>query len=737
MRREGLGGDVWGGFAAMLVAAPSAVGFGITVGATLGAAYVGRGALAGLVGAFALGLVASVVGGTRHLISAPCGPAALLLAALSVELVGGGLAPDAVWLLLTLVSVLAAALQVIFGLLGGGRIIKYIPFPVVAGYLSSVGVLLFGKQLPDFLGLPKGVGTLAGLASPSAWSYPALLVGGVTVAMMLLAPRLTTRVPAVILGLLAGAAAYALLGVWQPAMRTMDGNPLVIGAVGGTASELGAAVTGRWGALGGLGWRVLGHTFVPACTLAVLLSIDTLKTCVVVDSLTRRRSDSNRVLRGQGLGNLASSVLGGLPGAGTMGATLVNLSSGGTTARAGVLEGVFALVTFVLFGGLLPGLPPLLGWLPRPALAGIIVVVSLRMIDRRSLQLLRHRQTWPDFLVVAAVVATAVASSPIAAAGVGLALATVLFTRDQIRGSVVRRKLPGNRVASKRQRQPREAAVLQERGAEATVCSLQGTLFFGTADQLLTLLEKDLETCRWLVLDLRRVQMVDYTAAHVLEQIEAQLAERGATLVYSSVPGVLPTGLDLRAYLRQLGLMQAGRNVLVFDSVDQAIEWVEDAILESAGLDGGDSHALRLAEVELFRELDDEALTRLAEVIEERELAEGARLFARGDPGDEIFIIRRGAVQILLPLGEGRFHHLATFSRGGLLGDMAFLDHGFRSADAVALEDTSLFALSRQRFDVLARRYPHMGSMLFARLARLLAVRLRQTDAQLQALAES
>jgi SulP family sulfate permease len=125
---------------------------------------------------------------------------------------------------------------------------------------------------------------------------------------------------------------------------------------------------------------------VPALTLSVLLSIDTLKTCVVLDALTRSRHDSNRELIGQGLGNLASGLVGGIPGAGTMGATLVNMSSGAVSRVSGMLEGALALFAFLLLGAWM-------AWVPIGALAAILIVIGLRMVDRHSLALARSRHT--------------------------------------------------------------------------------------------------------------------------------------------------------------------------------------------------------------------------------------------------------------------------------------------------------------------------------------------------------
>jgi SulP family sulfate permease len=735
----GRAGDAWGGLAAMLVALPAAIAYGVTVFKVVGPGYEGVGALAGILGTIALGLLAPTFGGSRFLVSSPCGPAALLLSELATASMAGaaGLPAEKVILLLTLVALMSAVLQIAYGALGGGRLIKYIPYPVVAGYLSGIGILLFTKQFPDLFGLARGVAAAHGIVRPSLWAPASIAVCGVTMAGMLLGPRITRKVPAVILGLAAGVLAFALLGTLVPELR-VPGNRFVVGGSGSSAGEVASAFVARWGSVASVGIPDLTLALVPALTLSVLLSVDTLKTCVVVDALTRTRHDSNRELRGQGIGNLASAVLGGMPGAGTMGGTQVNILSGGNTRVSGAFAGLFALAAFVLFGGFLPGLPNLVGWIPRAALAGIIMVVSFRMVDRHSLDLLRHRSTVLDFVVVAAVVVTAVFVDPIAASGVGLALAIMLFIREQIRGSVVRLKVAGNRFSSKRQRPAAQAAALQERGAEATLCELQGTLFFGTTDQLFSILEQDLKTCRYLILDLRRVQAVDYTAAHMLEQIESMLTDRGAYLLFSHLPAMLPTGQDLKVYFDQMGLVKRDRNVRVFDETDDAIEWVEDRILDEAGL-GEDlsAPALGLGDFELFKELPEGSLSHLAEAVEERSVKTGEAVFRRGTAGDEVFLIRRGRVEILLPLEGGRHHHIATFSRQSFFGDMAFLDHGIRSADAVAAKETDLFVLSRARFDALSHKHASLGAVFFARLARILAHRLRQTDAELQALEEA
>ena len=726
-------GEVWGGFASMLVALPSSIAYGIAIYAVLGPEYLAHGAIAGILGAIAMGLLAPLLGGAPGLISAPCAPAAAVMGALAVEMVNSAhVSPSQAVIFLMLVALLSGILQLAYGALGGGRFIKYIPYPVVSGYLSGVGVLIFIGQLPKLLGLPKDISVWQGLASPGNWQWTGIVVGLVTIAGVMVGPRLIKTVPATIVGVAAGFAAYFGLSYFLPELRTLEHNTLVVGPLFSDNAPITAILRERWAALAAVRFSDLATLLMPAITLSVLLSIDTLKTCVVMDTLLRRRHNSNRELVGQGVANLASAMLGGMPGAGTMGASLVNISSGGKTRLSGMLEGVFVIVAFAAFARLI-------SWLPIAALAGILMVVAWRMLDRSSFLLLRQKSTVFDFLVIAAVVATAIGFNLIAAAGVGLLLAILLFIREQIRGSVIRRKMFGNQISSKQYRVPEEKEVLKAYGHLITICELQGSLFFGTTDQLFTELEPDLKRSRFLILDLRRVQSVDFTAVHMLEQIEAILKERGGHLVFSHLPPSLPTGQDLKAYFDHLGLVKAGRNVSIFLTFDEALQWAEDQLLEEyRQVQSGQELPLELPEIELLREFEaDQALPIVQSCVERRTYSAGQRIFNKEDEGDELFIIRRGIVRIVLPLEKDRYHILATFGRGNFFGEIAFLDRGRRSADAVADRDTDLFVISRKKFDEVSKINPLVGVKLFARLARGLAIRLRYTDAELRALKEA
>jgi len=309
-----------------------------------------------------------------------------------------------------------------------------------------------------------------------------------------------------------------------------------------------------------------------------------------------------------------------------------------------------------------------------------------------------------------------------------------LFIREQIGGSVVRRKLVCDQHYSKRVRTAEEMEILSRQGHQAVICELQGSLFFGTANQLYAALEPELKSRNYLILDLRRVQTVDVTAAHMLEQVKDMLAEREGTLIFASIPPRLPSGLDIAAYLHEVGLLDASGHVRVFDDVDAALEWVEDQLIAAAELALAAETALDLHEIELFKHRKEHTLEALEHCLVQRSLKAGEKIFARGDTGDELFLIRRGAVRILLPLSERQSHHLGTFGRGAFFGEMAFLDGAVRSADAVAFSDVELYVLSRQVFDTFAEEHKKAALGLMEGIASVLASRLRYTTAELRAL---
>ena len=725
-------GDVWGGFAAMLVALPASVAFGVTVYGAVAPHYAAFGALAGVLGAMALGLIAPTLGGTDRLISAPCAPAAAVLSAFAIEMVRQGVAPSSIVLMLTVLGILTGGIQVLIGLTGIGRLIRYIPYPVVSGYLSGVGLIIISSQIPKLAGVDFEMNWLQVLLSPQTWDVRDIVIGVFTALAMALGGRFTKVVPATILGICAGILTYGGIAMVDDSLRQLDGNTLVIGELGTTGPGYLELITNRWFEIGELKLAQIGGLVGSALTLAALLSIDTLKTCVVLDQLTRTRHDSNRELVAQGLGNVAASTIGGMPGAGTMGASMVNYSSGARSRISGVVEGALTVLTALLLGSFV-------AWIPVATLSGVLIVVGFRMIDTAPLRFLESRSTALDFIVVLAVVGVSLTIGLIAASAVGVILAIILFLREQVGGTVIRRKSIVSERSSAWYRPEREMRMLEEKGRAAFIFELQGSLFFGTAQQLYRTIEPDLRQAEYLILDLRRVQSVDITAAHTLNIVCDVLAERNVPLILSNVAECLPNGRNVREFLELSGLDAARANLHYMPTLEAAIEWVESHLLGDA--DSAESHdqpPLELHQIELFKGSKPDTLSDLEACLEKRSWKAGETIYQSGEPGSELMLIRKGQVKLVGAVGRGgTMKHIATLGRGDFLGGQAFLETRIRSSDAIAIRDCDMYILSVENYNLLAEEHKRIALVLMTKLARLLSIRLRHTNEELALLQDA
>jgi SulP family sulfate permease len=725
-------GDFWGGLAAMLVALPASIAFGVTIYSAVAPSHAALGALAGIIGASVIGLLASVFGGTDRLISAPCAPAAAVLSAFAIGMVHDGVPAGNIILMLLMLGLLAGFFQVLFGFVGIGRLIKYIPYPVVSGYLTGVGLVIIGSQLSRFLGAPVGTPWYTSVISPWMWDLRAVAVGGATIGGIIVGPMLTKRVPGTIIGVLAGIGTYFAMASQDASLMVVTDNPLLIGPLGVSSEGYFASVTSRWHEIGDLRLSQVGALMGSALTLAVLLSIDTLKTCVVLDQMTRSRHQPNRELVAQGIANIASASVGGIPGSGTMGATLINLNSGGSTRASGLVAGVLSLVAALLLSNFI-------AWVPVAALAAGLIAVGIRMIDREPLRFIQSSATVFDFGVVVAVVVVALTIGLIPASAVGVILSIVLFLREQIGGSVVRHKFYVNQMSSNWYRPESETRILEHKGDQAVIFELQGSLFFGTTQALYSDLEPEIKTRNFIILDMKRVQSVDVTAAHLLTLVRDSLAERGAMLLLSSVRENLPNGRNLREFLEQTGVTENEEVVRVFPELDNAMEWVEDRILGEE--EHGDAAPpvetpMQLAEMELFKNRKDDTLADLEACLMPRVYAPGETIYSSGEPGDALYMIRRGSVKIFAPMGAGRTRHIASFGRGDFFGGLAFLDGRPRGNDAIAGVETELYILSLEQFNQLSETHKRLAFTLVMAISRTLAIRLRHADIEIAMLHE-
>ncbi|MEW6282058.1 MAG: SLC26A/SulP transporter family protein [Candidatus Eremiobacterota bacterium] len=707
-------GEFFGGLTAAIIALPLAIAFGVLSFAPLGAEYTSAGALAGLYGAIFTGIFSALFGGTPGQVTGPTGPMTVVLTGVVAELMKAHPGePGLVIGLAFLCVAMGGAAQILLGLAGFGRLIKYIPYPVIAGFMNGIAVIIMLGQMRPLLGL--------GSDDPwTNWQPATLAVGLTTVAAVVLGPRLTRAMPGALMGLLVGTAAF---------YGARAGLPEVpLGAVIGHIPS--AFPVPRTLPLDSLG-SSLPLLVSPALTLGLLGAIDSLLTSVVADTVTRTRHDSRQELIGQGIGNLVAGWFGGVAGAGATVRTLVNLNAGGRTRWSGVVHGV-ALLLVVL------ALAPVAGGIPMVVLAGILMVTAVGMVDRRSRELLwklsgtveQKREIALDLAVVFLVTLVTVLVDLIVAVATGMVVASALFIHKMGR-AVLKRTYHGDEMRSRRVRLPEAAEALSRRGREILVFELQGPLFFGSADNLAATILKKVGDARFLLLDLRQVTWIDSTGARILKILQETHTDAGRRVALT----YLREGSPLRGLLRDLEVLDAFGE-LVFQDTDAALEWAEDRLLDEEGIEHA-SCRMELEEMEIAEGLTPEQLATLRGLMDCQTFQPGELIVREGDRGDAVYILVEGCASIRVTTGEGLQKRLFSYGPGAVFGEMALLEGRPRAADVRAELPTTVYRLEASDFVELTQRHPALAARLLWNIGRELSCRLRLTAAEARCLEAS
>ncbi|QKX18056.1 SulP family inorganic anion transporter [Microbulbifer sp. YPW1] len=495
-----LRGDITGGITAGVVALPLALALGVASG---------LGPMAGMYGAIAVGFFAALFGGTGPQISGPTGPMVVVLAGLFASLSG-----DAS-LIFTAV-ILAGVLQVVMGILGVGHYIRLVPYPVISGFMTGIGVIIIILQLNPLLGHDSPSGTLGALGNvPEALSaiHPANLVLGLgTLAMVYLWPAKWGRyLPAPLAALIAGTL-IAFFALDVP----------ILGSIPTGLPELQMPV---------LGGDKMFLVIEAAIILAILGALDSLLTSLVADNMTRTRHHSNKELIGQGIGNTAAGFIGGIAGAGATMRTVVNVRSGGQTRISGMTHSMVLLAVAL-------GLGPLAENIPQAVLAGILVKVGLDIIDWKYLKRAHQGPRW-DLALMVLVLGMTVFVDLITAVGAGVVLAALAYVKQVASLQIERlRNLPEHLDSDD------DKAILQRNRDSIALFEFSGPLSFGAAADLgHHVREESASGSKVLILDFSSMPFLDLSAAMAVETIASDAKDSGKQLYLAGmneeVEGVL------------------------------------------------------------------------------------------------------------------------------------------------------------------------------------------------------
>jgi len=544
-RFDNLHGDIFGGITAAIVALPLALAFGVQSGA---------GPVAGLYGAIALGIFAAIFGGTSTQISGPTGPMTVVSALVVIKAIEKYGSLEAGMGFIVCIFVLAGLAQIVFGACQLGAYIKYIPYPVISGFMSGIGGIIILLQIFPFFGQtsPKNVIDVLTHISDviSLINWEAVIISSSTVAIIYLFPRFTKAVPSTLVALISMTIVTIWFGLEVP----------VIGPIPSSLPEL------KLSSMASINASDITLIIELALTLSLLGAIDSLLTSVIADNMTKTKHHSNRELMGQGIGNIMAGSIGGLPGAGATVRTLVNINAGGRTPLSGITHG------FVLLATLL-GLGNYAQEIPIPVLAGILITVGIGIIDYKGF---RHIKSVPrtDAIVMLIVLGMTVFVDLIQAVAVGLILSSILFMKqmsDQLGSEVKILPLKENCRQWWKENIPESIA------DNIYVKHFPGPLFFGFAPALQAMAES-LPNIRVVIFRMMSVPHIDQTGLYALEEVVLSLEKRNIAVVM--------TGLQTQPYLmlKRINLVPGliPENYL-FDKFEDCIQWLGEELRKSTG----------------------------------------------------------------------------------------------------------------------------------------------------------
>ena len=518
-------GDLLAGVTVGIVALPLALAFGVSSGA---------GAEAGLITAIVAGLVAAVFGGSNIQVSGPTGAMVVVLGPIVAAHGVGAVA---------VVSVMAGVVVLVAGAAKLGRVVSYIPWPVIEGFTLGIAVIIFLQQVPAAVGSRPGPSSNAFVAAVQSFGQVSwttvvwpLAVVVLVAAIMVFAPRIHKQLPGSIIAIVLVSVGASLLG-------------LPLAEIGALPASLPAP------GLPDIDPALLQQLIAPALTVAALAAIESLLSARVAASISDTGPyDADRELVGQGLASVASGFFGGMPATGAIARTAVNLRSGGRTRLAAITHSAVLLALVYLATGVI-------SQVPLAALSGVLMVTAVRMISLSTVRAVVG-STRSDAIVFVITAIVTVSVDLIVAVGIGIAVAAFFALRALARsGGVHREELPSPS-------QPGDEHIALFR--------LDGALFFGAADRVLERVTS-VDNVTVVILRMSQLQVLDATGARVITEMVHALERRGVTVL---IKGIQPGHLTVATRVGVIASLRHQKHL--FTTLPAAVEHARSHVARDA-----------------------------------------------------------------------------------------------------------------------------------------------------------
>ena len=729
MKKRNILGDLYGGLTGAIIALPVSVAYGFIAFAPLGPEWRAVGAMTGLFSSLAMTLVNGILGKTQIGLAGPRPQASFVVAGLIAFMMasndfsnGGELQVPRILGVVFITIFLSGFIQLLFGIFRAGVMLKFVAYPVSSGLTCAASLLLIFGQLPGAFALVPGHWNLMTVVTGD-FSWPTLCVSVATIIVIVWAGKHLPRVPGALLGLVTGSFVHWVLfysgyadwlgptiGHLPSQVAHMEGLRLAYDAIGSTD-----LLTFRH------------QIFTSALTIAVLECMGTLMAVSHIQDMSGIRVRANREILVQGSGSLFSAVLGGLPGSLYIERSVANFQAGGHSRWSAIVSCVtLALFVFALSNQI--------AYIPIAAISGVIIVLGWTMFDRWMLRVTSRLMTGRvtnkaeeirGLCIVLGVMLSSLYFGFVTGVALGIVVSIVVFIAQMSR-SIIRRVYFADKVQSKYQRWHNHEKMLREHRKCIAIFELEGALFFGSSDMLIERLEALTSGgILYFVLDFRRVLHLDATGGRRLAQTIDRFAEKGIEIEFAYLlPGhpVWTTAADL-------GLVTARPKIRAHVDVSLAIEACETDLLNR--LLSQSERALpeeqTLQEVLASHGMSAGVIEKIAPFFEPVRVRQGDAIWKKGEESDAVAINVSGFIDIILP-GVEHIRRLATLGPGALIGEMAFIDGGVRSADVIARTDVKIFYLSKAAYDELAKRHQDLALAFVVAIAQEMSKRMRQAQ---------
>jgi sulfate permease, SulP family len=703
--------DVLGGTAASVLTVTFGLSYSLLIFSGPLAPYLSYGVAATFISSAVLATVLALGSSLPFAIGGPESSTAAMTGILTSSLAERMMATDPTAPLLAPVLLTLASATIVtgivlcgFGMTRIGRAIRYVPYPVVGGFLGATGCLIVLGAIRVITGHQLQLATLDQFASlltlselaaacamaailyltwhrsRSSFGLPAILIGGVIAAHL-----------AFWLAGISDAQAEAAGWTFQPPPHVNLMLPWSIGEIGRYP----------WYSLPDLAGNLIAVVFVTAsCTLFNTTGIEVA---------AHREANLERELNVTGIANMLSGAFGGYTGCISVSRTILNFKSGGSGRRSGLTVAAISAL-------MLAAAPMLLGFMPKFVLGGLLIYLGADQLHKWIIQS-RRRLSFTEYLSLLAIIIIIVQWGFIPGILIGVVIGCATFALSASRIDSIKYGFDGSEYRSSLDRSRADQAVLSTHGGKIQGLNLQSYLFFGSANRLYqhvkALLQRHPE-CRFLVFDFKLVTGIDSSAAYSFAQIKRTAHDRGIKLVLVHLPAATEKALRSSEFICH--------EVSIVPELDHALEWCENEIIvQHQGLEQEEASLRDWFTQILETEQDASELIRRCERIE----VESAEIIVRaGDAADSMHFILDGRVGIMIPAGEGRTTRVRSLGRYTTIGEMGLVSNAPRSATIQAEEASVLYVLSAEQFAAIKADDPALSQKLLTYFISVMAERL-------------